>query len=160
MICQKFQWPFCTQIYKSYWCITLPGPEIEIWKDLRDGLSGFSHAQQWTVEVFKERKEGVEREITRYNDANTMAENICKGKGMTSLEVCVLSREETLHDMQQQVIARTPVDKIEKILASAEMSKFSHDFSVLAKISELFKVLEKHFRNFKTFPGFSWPQGP
>jgi len=28
------------------------------------------------VEVFKERREGVERETTRNNDANMMAENV------------------------------------------------------------------------------------
>ena len=33
------------------------------------------------VELFKERKEGVERETTRRNDANMMAESVCEDKG-------------------------------------------------------------------------------
>ena len=44
-------------------------------------FSGRGFGDRHQMEVFKERKEGVERETTRHNNANMMAENACEDKG-------------------------------------------------------------------------------
>jgi len=54
------------------------------------------------VQVSKERKEGVEKETTRHNDANMIAENVCEDKGHDILRSVTEGTSRRIDCMQQR----------------------------------------------------------